>query len=77
MANVYEKIDSEGSGRGWLGGGRSKSIARRDEFVYDQARAWKEAEAATMDHSNGGLRTPLPARCRPATRSNSIVKQFR
>lgn len=31
---------------------------KRDDYVYSQARAWRAAEAAAMDHPSNGLRTP-------------------
>lgn len=30
----------------------------RDDYVVNQARAWRAAEAAAMDHPSSGLRTP-------------------
>lgn len=32
--------------------------SERDDYVVNQARAWRAAEAAAMDHPSSGLRTP-------------------
>lgn len=46
------------------GGGAVSAVAgavaghERDDYVVSQARAWRAAEAAAMDHPNSGLRTP-------------------
>ena len=51
-----------GSGGGGGGGEAVSEVAvaghERDDYVVSQARAWRAAEAAAMDHPSSGLRTP-------------------
>eukprot|EP00752_Nemacystus_decipiens_P013054 g11547.t1 len=70
VANVMGDSSSDGDGGG--GGGNStgrkpaagigEAVATpssdRDDYVVTQARAWRAAEAAAMDHPSSGLRTP-------------------
>lgn len=51
---------SGGGGGGGAGGAAAVTVAghERDDYVVSQARAWRAAEAAAMNHPSSGLRTP-------------------
>lgn len=49
---------SSSSGGGGAGVDAVVAGHERDDYVVSQARLWRAAEAAAMDHPSSGLRTP-------------------
>lgn len=57
-ASSKDKKDAAGGKPVAPGAGAETARQERDDYVVSQARVWRAAEAAAMDHPSSGLRTP-------------------